>query len=83
MMMILNQYDPKWASVKMSPSSLTLGRFGCTTTAICMLSDYFKCFVLPPQAVNVNIKYTADGLIIWENIKFDRFKFEKRINIFI
>lgn len=77
-MILLNQFDLRWTNVKMLPSNLTLGRYGCTTTAICMLSDYFKCFVIPPQAVNTNIKYTKDGLIIWESINFPNFKFNGR-----
>lgn len=77
-MVLLNQYDNKWKDVKMLPSSLTLGRYGCTTTSICMLSDYFNCFVLPPQVVGQNIKYTQDGLIIWESINFSKFKFTGR-----
>ncbi len=80
-MIILSQRDPRWSSVKMSPSNLTLGRFGCTTTCISMLSDYFNCFTLPSVAIDHNIKYTKDGLIRWETINFPNFTFEKRVRI--
>lgn len=81
-MILLNQYDQRWSNIKMLPSNLTLGRYGCTTTSICMLSDYFKCFVIPSQAVDHNIKYTKDGLIIWQSIKFDKFEFSGRYRQF-
>lgn len=75
----LCQRSPLWSDVKMSPSNLTIGRYGCTTTCISMLSDYFKCFVSPRGMVGTNVKYTKDGLIIWTSISFPVFKFEKRL----
>lgn len=78
-MIHLSQRDLRWAHVKMAPSNLTLGRFGCTTTALSMLSDYFGCFVDPKRMVDNNVKYTAEGLIIWQSINFPNFKFEKRL----
>ena len=82
-MIVLNQWDYRWAKIKLLPSNLTMTRYGCTTTAICMLSDYFGCFKTPDQVVGINIKYTVDGLIIWESINFPAFKFVKRVrNLF-
>lgn len=75
----LSQRDPNWSNITMVPSRLTLGRYGCTTTCIAMLSDYFKCYTSPDHVVNVNVKYTIDGLILWESIKFPNFAFEDRI----
>lgn len=77
-MVILSQLDQRWSKIKMLPSNITIGKAGCTTTAICMLSDYFKCFRTPDQVVNVNIFYNKDGEIIWSLTKFDKFKFEWR-----
>lgn len=77
-MIYLSQRDLRWANQKMLPSNLTLGRFGCTTTSISMLSDYFKCFVRPDWMIGPNVKYTNDGLIIWQSIEFPKFKFETR-----
>lgn len=77
-MQFLSQRDSLWASHKMGESDLTLGRWGCTTTAISMLSDYFGCFKTPLQlACNVN-NYTKDGLVIWSNLNFDRMTFSWR-----
>lgn len=77
-MIILSQRDARWRDVLMSPSQLTLGRFGCTTTCISMLSDWYQCFTLPNRAVDNNIKYTKAGLIIWNQINFPKFKFAWR-----
>lgn len=77
-MQILSQRDPRWSAIKMKPSSLTLGRYGCTTTCISMLSDFYGCFVNPGKAAGENIKYTGTGLIMWDKINFPNFKFEKR-----
>lgn len=79
-MIKISQYDPRWSKVKMTPSNLTLGRYGCTTTAICMLSDYYRCFKYPDEAIDTNIKYTQDGLIIWSLINFPKFKFAERVH---
>lgn len=82
-MKILCQYDKLWSKIKLLPSNLTMAAKGCLTTDICMLSDYYGCFKTPDQVVGINIKYTVDGLIIWESINFSTFKFVKRVrNLF-
>jgi len=78
-MIYLSQRDPRWSQVKLGKSSLTVGRYGCTTTCISMLSDYFKCLAFPDAIAKVVTNYTADGLIIWEALKFSQMQFEKRI----
>jgi hypothetical protein len=80
-MIILSQRNPKWSNIKLLPSFVTMGSFGCTTTCICMLSDYFKCFTIPNVAIDHNIKYTVEGMIKWESIDFPTFKWERRIRI--
>lgn len=82
MIVLLNQFDKRWAKVKMTPSNLTLGRFGCLVASLCMLSDYFNCFVIPPQAIDNQVKLTKDGYLIWEKLNFEKFKFEKRIRYY-
>lgn len=71
------QRDPIWTNIVMLPSSLTLGRFGCTTTCIADLSTYFGDN-LNPHAVCNRIKYTPGGLIIWQSAVFEHFEFERR-----
>lgn len=81
-MVILGQRDYRWSGIRLTPSKLTCGRYGCTTTCISMLSDYFKCFRMPSEVIGTNIKYTKDGLIMWEAINFPKFAFEKRVRTF-
>jgi len=77
-MKILSQRNKFWANIKLGSSNLTLGRYGCTTTCISMLSDYFGAF-FNPDTLARNVKlYTSDGLIIWKNLMVANFKFERR-----
>lgn len=78
-MIKLCQLDQPWAKLRLLPSNLTVGRYGCTTCCICMISDYFECYRNPAQAIDTNIKYTKDGLVIWGSINFRNFKFEKKV----
>lgn len=84
-MIILSQQDPRWSKVKLLPSSLTIGRYGCTTTCISMLSNYFKCFETPDRMIGKNTFYTGDnhpqggGLILWHKTKFPNFAFQMRL----
>ena len=77
-MITLCQRDPAWANVKLGASQLTVGRYGCTTCAVSMLSDYFKGYLEPQQlAANVN-NYTPEGLILWSHLKFPTMQFVNR-----
>ena len=77
-MKYLCQRDPAWCNDKLGKSSLTLGRFGCTTCCVSMVSDYFRHYISPIElAHNVN-NYTKDGLIIWKNLPLKGFKFDWR-----
>lgn len=77
-MIILSQRDPRWASSKLGQSNLTCGRWGCTTTAISMVSDYFGCYVSPLDLSHNVHNYTKDGLVVWEALSFRCFKGDKR-----
>ena len=83
-MKLLSQRDPSWSSDKLGESSLTLGRFGCTTTCISMLSDYFKCFKSPLELAHNAALYTkpgnpqGEGLIIWQALSLEKMKFVGR-----
>lgn len=83
-MIFLSQRDINWGECKLGESTLLMKRWGCTTTAISMLTDYFKCFRSPSMiAANVNFytnkKHKAGaGLILWANLKFDSMKFDER-----
>ena len=71
-MKILCQRNPKWSTIKMGSSKLTLGKFGCTTTCISMLSDYFGCYRSPEELAHNANNYTKSGLVIWQNIIFNK-----------
>ena len=76
----LSQRDPKWSLNKLGISDLTVGRYGCTTTCISMLSEYFKCYQRPDQLATKTLNYTKDGLILWKSIdNLAHMKFEKRL----
>lgn len=77
-MIHLSQRDPRWSFTKMLPSSLTIGRYGCTTTCISMLSDYFGDFYSPASVAQKKLQYTIAGLIIWTSIAFEKFRFGRR-----
>lgn len=78
-MIHLSQQDPRWANAKLGKSNVTVGRFGCTTTAISMLSDYFGCYKDPGELAMQQDLYTPDGYIIWANLRFDKMQFEDRL----
>lgn len=79
-MIYLSQRDPRWAALKLGQSKLTVGRYGCTTTCISMLSDYFKSFIDPGKLATATLKYTKDGLIIWQSVdNIPHMKFEARM----
>ena len=77
-MRILSQRDKAWRDANLGQSSLTVGRFGCTTTCLSMLSDYFNCYVTPAEIAHNAANYTKDGLVVWKNLKFGKFRFVAR-----
>lgn len=77
-MIYLSQRDFQWANDYLGASTLTVGRFGCTTTCLSMLSDYFKCYLTPKQIAHNSNNYTSDGLIIWTHLNFEKMKFDWR-----
>ena len=79
-MKILSQRDLKWAALKLGQSPLTVGRYGCTTTCISMLSDYFGSYKDPGELATKVLKYTNEGLILWSSVDaIPHMKFEKRL----
>lgn len=64
-MRYLSQRDPRWAATKLGGSALTVGRFGCTTTCLSMLSDYFGHWLDPASIAEHRDWYTKGGLVIW------------------
>lgn len=81
MITLLSQRDPRWAQKKLGNSPLTIGRYGCTTTAICMGLSAFGVAITPDVIASNSTSYTTDGLILWTNLSLPRFKFLKRVNV--
>lgn len=52
-----------------------MARWGCTTCGISMLSDYFGDYHTPLTLAKDPHHYTASGLVLWQNFKFETFKF--------
>lgn len=77
-MVYLSQRDPRWSSVRLGASQLTVGRYGCTTTCISMLSDYFGGFVRPDEIAKRAENYTKDGLVLWTKLELRKMRFEWR-----
>lgn len=70
-MIYLSQRNPKWAAVKMGDTPFTVGRYGCTLTALSMATDYFKKFKgewKSPNYLATNLKFTKGGLVIWGSL---------------
>ena len=78
-MIPLSQRDPRWANVKLKGTNLTLGKVGCTTTCISMLSRYFGIGASPVFLASSALDYTPDGLLKWESVnRLSHMRFDKR-----
>ena len=78
-MIHLSQQDPRWANITLGNSRFTVAKYGCVTTSISMLSDYFKCFQDPGEIAQKYVKYTLDGLIRWETLSLVHMNFQMRL----
>ena len=87
-MKYLSQRDNQWAQVSLGRSRATVGRYGCTTTCISMLTDYFGYWHSPKDLAKEIIQYTyhpkypkqSEGLILWPSVDNTKcMKFEKRL----
>lgn len=67
-MLILSQRDSRWSGDKLGASRLTVGRWGCTTTVISMISHDFACYKSPLELAHNANNYTPDGLILWNRL---------------
>ncbi len=78
-MIHLSQSDARWKDVTLGQLPFTIGKYGCTTTAISMLSDYFQCFQPPDAIAKTEVQYTIDGLILWRTLTLAHMAFDVRI----
>lgn len=87
-MNVLLQTDPRWSNVLLGASHLTIGRYGCTTTAVAQLSTLWGHPLTPDQIAKRPECYTkpgdkqGEGLIIWEALNLPGLKFDRRIRVY-
>lgn len=68
-MKILNQKDPKWASLKLgSKGLLTIGGYGCTTTGLAEINNLFGANCTPSDVAAHIDWYTPEGLVLWAKL---------------
>lgn len=59
------QNDSRWSSVKLGSSGKSIGKIGCTTTAIAMLESYRRGTEVYPDAMAKELRYTSSGSLYW------------------
>lgn len=59
------QEDSRWANVLIGNSGKTIGRIGCTTTAIAMMESYRQGKTIYPDAMSKQLSYTSSGDLYW------------------
>lgn len=74
-----SQTDVRWKDVTLGKSRFTIGKVGCVTTCISMLSDYFQCFQTPDQIAQKYVQYNMDGMILWSTLTLAHMAFEARV----
>jgi len=79
-MLYLQQGDPRWNRNRLGRSWLTVGKFGCTSVCVSMLSDYFGEYKNPAQLAADKNLYTSQGLLIWNQLNkiFKKFEWDGR-----
>ena len=71
-MKLLKQGDPRWSNVTIGNTKLKLSRFGCTITALSMLSDYFASLdgkYHDPAQLAKSLSFTQNGLLLWSSVR--------------
>jgi hypothetical protein len=71
----LKQWDARWKDIKMGDSQLTLGRWGCLTTDLAVVTDSFGCKMTPAQIAQNKKNYDLGGNIKWTSLDFPTFSF--------
>jgi hypothetical protein len=60
-----SQLDPLWATDTIGGTRLTIGRWGCCLTSMCMVVSKSGGNVSPKEAAK-RWRYTTDGLLVWK-----------------
>lgn len=64
-MKYLIQSDKRWSLVTIGRTLLTLGRWGCTTVGISMLSSFYGCYIDPPTLAKYPGLFDQSGRLFW------------------
>lgn len=70
----LKQRDPRWSSLKLGFSDVTIGGYGCAITAVAMLLNYRSAFVTfwnPPKVNSELVRAKAfrdTNLVDWQRV---------------
>lgn len=59
------QTDSRWANVYIGNSGKTIGKIGCTTTAIAMMESYRQGKTIYPDAMSKKLSYSSSGNLYW------------------
>lgn len=74
----ISQSDGRWRSVKLGRSNATMGRYGCTTSALCMALEKLRGYFCNPANAAIYWVYTWRGEIDWKATAFKGMKFIER-----
>lgn len=59
------QTDNRWSWVMLGSSGKTMGKIGCTTTAVAMVESYRQGKTVYPDAMAKKLSYTSTGSLYW------------------
>lgn len=59
------QGDSRWSWVTLGSSGQTMGKIGCTTTALAMSESYRQGKTIYPDAMAKKLQYTSTGSLYW------------------
>ena len=59
------QTDSRWSWVTLGTSGQTIGKIGCTTTALAMAESYRLGKTIYPDAMSKKLAYTSTGSLYW------------------
>lgn len=59
------QTDSRWANTKIGSTSYTIGKIGCTTTALAMTESYRTGTTIYPNEISKRLSYSSSGSLYW------------------
>lgn len=59
------QTDERWKNVKLGSSNETIGKSGCTTTAVAMVNSFALKKEVTPKELAKTLSYSQSGMLFW------------------